>query len=212
MEIVEIAKDRLKVVLDSDELREFAIDLAGMEYDNEQTERMLEGVLAVVGAKTDFASKKGKTYVQLYPSRQGGCEIFVTKIGSIYKDEEDEELFDTSRASLTEIPIKRKRKKNNDKAKSLFVLSFSTLSDMLLLCRALQSRGYAEESRAYISEDSRFYLVLETQAECDFPYSEIYPFVLEFGEEESPASTERFLLEHARMICKAGAVATLSEC
>ena len=212
MEFIVIDESKIKVMLTAKDLEEFELDAEELDYANTDTKRMFWDVLSKAKRRTGFDTDGQKVLVQLYPSRQGGCEIFVTKIGSIYKDEEDEDLFDTSRASLTEIPIKRKRKKNHDKANTLVVLSFSTLSDMLLLCRALQSRGYAEESRAYISEDSRFYLVLETQTECDFPYSEIYPFVLEFGEEESPTSTERFLLEHARMICKAGAVATLSEC
>jgi hypothetical protein len=82
MEIVEISKDRLKVVLDAGELQDFAIDLDKMDYNGKETEKMLEGILAVVRAKTDFGLEKGKTYAQLYPSRAGGCELFLVHISA----------------------------------------------------------------------------------------------------------------------------------
>ena len=77
MEIVEIAKGRLKVTLNREELQTFSVDLDRMDYDSAETRVALEGILAVVRAKTDLETEEGKTFVQLYPSRDGGCELFL---------------------------------------------------------------------------------------------------------------------------------------
>lgn len=73
MEILHIAKGRLKVTLDAEERKEYGIVSfeGGSDLEGE-----LEGVLAVVSAKTGISFKKGKTYVQIYPARDGGCELF----------------------------------------------------------------------------------------------------------------------------------------
>ena len=168
MEIVEIAKDRLKVVLDSDELREFAIDLAGMEYDNEQTERMLEGVLAVVGAKTDFASKKGKTYVQLYPSRDGGCELFLVHIPSDDKE--------NSRAL---VPFRED---------GGYLCCFEDKDGALLFEKLLKGYGLQRSSVFYDAEGDRYFFHAHQEGESTF-------LLEEFGR---PADrlTHRYLCEH----------------
>ncbi len=80
MEILQIAKGRLKVTLTAEELNEYAVDIDGMAYDGSASAQAFEEILAVVCAKTDLKTDRGQTYVQVYPSKEGGCELFFIHI------------------------------------------------------------------------------------------------------------------------------------
>ena len=87
MEILQIAKGRLKVTLNAEELSEYQIDPDGMDSDEEGTAKGFEELLAVVSAKTEQQFSGGKTYVQIYPARDGGCELFFIHIDTVAKPE-----------------------------------------------------------------------------------------------------------------------------
>lgn len=86
MEILQIAKGRLKVTLTEEELREYRIDPDEMDYDGQECYAAFEELLAVVSAKTELSFSEGKTYVQIYPSRDGGCELFFIHIDPAQKE------------------------------------------------------------------------------------------------------------------------------
>lgn len=86
VEILQIAKGRLKVTLTKEELREYRIDPDEMDYDEQECHTAFEGLLAVVSAKTELSFLSGKTYVQIYPSRDGGCELFFIHIDPEQKE------------------------------------------------------------------------------------------------------------------------------
>ncbi len=77
MEILQIAPGRLKVTLSAQDLLEYRIDCDGLDYDSPASREAFEGILAVVKAKTDFETEGGRLYVQFYPSKDGGCELFL---------------------------------------------------------------------------------------------------------------------------------------
>ena len=212
MEFIVISESKIKVMMTAKDLEEFELVANELDYANTETKRMFWDVLSKAKRRTGFDTDGQKVLVQLYPSRQGGCEIFVTKIGSMYSDEYDEDLFDTPRQTLTEIPVKQRKKRPTEKRQEKLVCSFSSLSDMISLCRILDSRGYSGESSAYISEGARYYLALSEDVKDELSILRKFPFISEFAEEENPKTSEYFLKEHSRAICQKSAVGTLSKC
>ncbi len=77
MEILQIAGGRMKITLSGEDLSEYAIDCRNMDYDSPQSRKALDGILAAVEAKTGLNMREGRLYIQFYPSRDGGCEIFL---------------------------------------------------------------------------------------------------------------------------------------
>ena len=130
MEFIIISEDKIKVTLTAEDLEEFELDSSTLDYANTETKRMFWDVLSRAKHRTGFDTDGQKVLVQLYPSKQGGCEIFVTKIGSMYSDEED--IGEAPRAVLAETLSAKRRKKSapSEKTKS-FVYSFFTLEDMI---------------------------------------------------------------------------------
>ena len=104
MEILQIAPGRLKVTLSAGEMKDYRIDCDKMDYDSEESKRAFEGILAVVRAKTGLDADGGRLYVQFYPSRDGGCELFL-----IHKKSEPEEAFqERERNARALIPMERR--------------------------------------------------------------------------------------------------------
>ena len=210
MEFILISDSKIKVMLTAKDLARFELEADDLDYANTETKRMFWDVLSRAKRRTGFDTDGERVVVQLYPSKEGGCEIFVTKIGSIYHSESDEDAYDTPRTALTEIALKKKKEPPKKKYIPT-VISFDELRDMIALCRALYRVGYSSESRAYLSEGRRFYLVLsDKQGEASL--HDKYPFISEFGEEESGESSQHFLSEHASLICEKEAVGTLALC
>ena len=108
MEFILIGDGKIKVSLTKEDLEEFELSADELDYANTETKRMFWDVLSRAKARTGFDTDGEKVLVQLYPSRDGGCEIFVTKIGSLYK--EDDELLAGS-ALAESIGQRRKRSK-----------------------------------------------------------------------------------------------------
>ena len=208
MEFILISEDKIKVTLTEAELEEFDLVAEQLDYANTETKRMFWDVLSRAKSRTGFDTDGQKVLVQLYPSRDGGCEIFVTKIGSMYRELGDDPLDSEARpiAMETVSPKRRKKLPAPDRVRYA-VYSFSTLEDMIRVCRELERQGYPDESASYISDEQAFYLVLSTHSS-----PERYPFILEFGEEESSRSAVQILSEHATPIKAERAVSALALC
>ena len=211
MEFILISDSKIKVMLTAKDLARFELEADELDYANTETKRMFWDVLSRAKRRTGFDTDGERVVVQLYPSKEGGCEIFVTKIGSIYHDESDEDAYDTPRTALTEIALKKKRDIPQKKYIPT-VIFFDSLEDMIALCRALKRGGYSAESHAYLSEGRRFYLVLSDEHCEESAIPDRYPFIAEFGEETSGEASQYFLFEHASVICEKDAVGTLSLC
>ena len=83
MEIIMISNSKLKIMLCEEDLRQFELKADQLDYSNTDTKRMFWDVLSKAKHKTGFDTDGQRVLVQLYPSKEGGCEMFVTKIGSL---------------------------------------------------------------------------------------------------------------------------------
>ena len=213
MEFILIGEDKIKITLTDEDLSEFELCADELDYANTETKRMFWDVLSRAKARTGFDTDGQRVLVQLYPSKDGGCEIFVTKIGSMYKETGEEHTDTHAHPILTEYTqTKKKRKSPITEKMYSAVYSFSSLEDMIRVCRELDRRGYREESLAYISDAHIFYLVLVGSLEDIGILDERYRFIAEFGELENTKAANQILSEHADTIAKPNAVSALALC
>lgn len=82
MELLVIDGNKLKISLTREELSSYALTCENIDYSNTQTRKAFWCILDEVRQKTGFDAAADKIYVQVYPSRQGGCEMFVTRLAS----------------------------------------------------------------------------------------------------------------------------------
>ncbi len=195
MEIIMISDRKLKVMLNAQDLDRFELRTEELDYTNTETKRMLWDILSQAKRSVGFNTDGHRVLVQLFSSKKGGCEIFVTKMGSIPEDCAE--------------PLIRTHAYACPTAPRSGAFSFDSLDDLLSVCRRLSEDGYDGESRAYRGDDRRYYLLLNGMSPSDYRLLDEYSFIAEYGSSESSESTRHFLSEHGQEICAQDAVRIL---
>ena len=212
MEFILINENKMKVMLSEEDLEEFEVEAEELDYANTDTKRMFWDILSRAKHSTGFDTDGQRVLVQLYPSRHGGCEMFVTKIGILGSSENTCEDDNAEPPLLTEkITVRPRAEKGRASKKQLAAFGFEKLDFLLSACRRLEALGYRGESSAYIGENERFYLFLSEIEQRSYNPLDKYSFISEFGSPESKEYSKLYLGEHGKVICKSNAVTLLSE-
>ena len=211
MEFIVISDNKIKIMLTDEDLREFEIATEELDYSNTETKKMFWDLLSRAKKLTGFDTDGQRVLVQLYPSRHGGCELFVTKIGALCPSEE-------SCAARTRAPLISEKTCHGDERYSsgaakenCVVFSFAVLNDVIAVCRRLFQIEYSRASSAYIGEDGRYYLILNNVDVSGYTLDK-YSFIFEFGNLESYEATSAYLAEHSKSIAAQNAVSLLATC
>lgn len=194
MELIVIGDSRLKVMLTAEEVRRFALDVDTAELDGPRAKAALRGLFDEIRRKSGFDAESERVLVQLYPSKGGGCEIFLTKLGKVGRSNMPSEM----RSEISASPELR-----------AVLFRFLKMADLLSVCRQLSSVGYDRLSTLYFGDDGRYYLVLqEISGKKEKPLA--LAFVEEYGERRGGASTLAYIKEHGRCIVAGDAVERLA--
>lgn len=212
MEFILINENKIKVMLTEQDLKDFEIDAEDLDYSNTDTKRMFWDILSRAKHSTGFDTDGQKVLVQLYPSRHGGCELFVTKIGELCPADDGCMLSSKAAENHSEKRSSKLRLKAQTERQESSVFLFEALSDLLCVCRRLAALGYDAQSSAYIDTNKRYYLFLEGIDTSGYIPLDAYSFISEFGILENSKSSLCYLGEYGKLIAKNNAVALLSGC
>lgn len=138
MELLMIDANKLKITLSEKELSSYSLTCDSIDYDNTETRRAFWSILDEAKHRTGFDAASDKIYIQVYPARDGGCEMFVTKLKS---------------AGRPAVAVRREMLPGN------LLFRFSALRDMLSASAALFAAGYILPSSAY-ETNGTYYLLL----------------------------------------------------
>ncbi|MBQ4561621.1 MAG: adaptor protein MecA [Clostridia bacterium] len=142
MELILISDSKLKIMLSQKDMTKYALHIEDINYDNTETRRAFWNILDEAKHKTGFDAAKERIFVQVFPSRCGGCEIFVTKL--------------ENGVSADDLSVSVAKKKPGT------IYRFSDINDLLTVCSILSQRGYEGESSAYCDEKS-YYLSISDE-------------------------------------------------
>lgn len=169
MELILISESKLKVMLTADDMRHYNLNCETMDQDTAPSRRAFWNILDEARAQTGFDPGGEKVFVQLYPSKTGGCEMFVTKIGGA--------KFESAQSS--------RRKKTAPPCRE-HAYAFSSLSHLLLACRRLRGT-FTGTSKAFVDREKReYFLILSEEASVLAEYeahkckSREIPYILEY--------------------------------
>ena len=201
MELIVIGESRLKIMLTGEDMARYRLEepaASGQGGDTvtPHTREVLRHIFADAREEIGFDTEGERLFVQLYASKGGGCEIFVTKLGG---------------AGETELlkRIKQEESAMQGERERTVCLRVGSLSDLTALCRRLTDAGFRGKSALYIptEEDGAWYLSLTLPEEPGEITS--FPFLWEYGE-EAQRDMGVYLSEHGKRICPRGAVETLA--
>ena len=160
MEIIMISENKLKLMLTRRELDEFDLEAEELDYSKTETKRMFWDILNRLKHTVGFQTDGCRVLVQLFPSKDGGCEMFITKFADLqYRSSESK----NETSELLEIPILHYKPLHHvDQNGKLGAFGFDRLNRLISVCQRLMGIGYTGQSSAYISDERRFYLFLPT--------------------------------------------------
>ena len=194
MELILISASKLKVILDADESRKYKItDAPGgvRKCDKSCLSEILDDIYRLSG----FDTKSDSLSIEIFESKSGGCEMFITK--------------QAEKRTYTQKEIKKLcRECLSDNLTLSYI--FKTMSDLIFVCKLLGAKTLPAKSRAFNVGSKNFYLILTF---FSFFTPELYDsleFISEFGERISSEGLEDYLDEYGKEICHSEAVETLS--
>ena len=199
MELILINPTKLKIMLTCEEMKKYDLDADAIDYDTTATRKAFWSILDDARSETGFDAASDKVFIQLYPSKKGGCEMYVTKLG------------DTS-------PIGRigksgravaKSDRSSDGRKRFGAFSFDSMESMLRVCHRLLDIGWRGESRAYRDNCGKFFLFLADAFHNAYAPPDSLSFITEYGSFENADRLRLYISEHAACICERKAVQTL---
>lgn len=229
MELIVIDEKKLKIMLTPPDMRHYDLHAERMTTANAATRNAFRHIFDDARERIGFDTSGERLLVQLYTSRGGGCEIFVTKLC----DEDDltvsesselyppDHLRDIQNPSAEDILLARLAKEesmplsptsipsteilHHGEVPETVAYRFSAAEDLFALCRRLSVTAYAGESEVYICETRGlpvWYLLLTPVAGESLP-----PFIQEYATDVLDTDALKlYLSEHGRVICPTGAV------
>lgn len=196
MEWIRISPNKLKVMLTAEDAKHYDLDCNASNCADILTRDAFRDILSDVYRETGFDAEEEKTYIQMYPSKEGGCELFITRIGLLFANEKCR----TMTGKISTAPL---HAHTSQRSRCFVFLQMHALLDG---CRALLGNVHIKSSRAFRDDRSRLWLVLESLYDGN---SREFDTLLEFGEEIAFDRASLFLTEHAHVMCENNAVETL---
>ncbi|MHC1696151.1 MAG: adaptor protein MecA [Eubacteriales bacterium] len=188
MELVLISDNKLKIILTDEDMSTLDISCDTIDYDNTSTRRAFWELLDKAKQQTGFDAASDKVLVQVYPDKNGGCSMYVTKMTGIKN-----EPYDYEKKYKTRLYTTAKEKK------SRIIFRFPDSEALCSACKQLALHGYEGDSDVYASRRS-YYLYIE-----DTKPSRV-PLVSEYATLVHNPFFAYYLTEHSKHICKGNAV------
>lgn len=132
-----MSDDRLKVLLEKEDLKQYDLSFVTIDYRNKKTKEVFWQVINIARKKTGFNPQGSKLLIEAYPEHDGNVLLYVTKLGE------------------------KERKSNS------FVFGFDNLDavlDSLSLFKKTDIRTYGFN---LYKMENRFYLAFYTDCETD---------------------------------------------
>ncbi len=189
MELLRISDKKLKVSLSDSDMEKYRLDCESLDYDTTETRSAFWQILDEAKHQIGFDACGGKLFVQVYPSRGGGCEMYITLVAG----ETDE---DHPRSEWRES-----------------VYRFSSLALLQAVLRQLQAVGYHEKSSLYFLCGA-YYLFIFERAEGNLisPRSlGEYGFIEEYGTRLFGGLRHLYVREHGACLADRAAVEKFSD-
>ena len=191
MEILRISKHAIRISLSTDEAKEYNISNEASLSD-ENIRFAFTKLLDKAQSEVDFSYSGRKIFTEIFPSKDGGCEIFISCIGveekeTVYKDKQQSQETKKSRVTLS-------------------VFDFDSLEKLLFACYRLNEIGYKKRSSVYyLNEAKHYFMVLEDVYIKDLKYA----FLQEYAK-YIKGNVASIIKEHSSCIIKKDGVKILS--
>lgn len=222
MELILISDSKLKIMLSESDMEQYSI---GNDADCVEpgVRRAIRSLLEKAREQIGFNTEGDEIFVQLYTSKNGGCELFVTKTASGEDRELEEKTVESTKRLLrdvnTSLPARAQfseEKKNRllPRGKDTLTFSFDSLEYLMKVCKIIltdKMRDNNIKSSATTDGDGHYFLTLENVGMSAFSRLDKLTFLCEYGNREDSDSIASYISEYGKVICQGNAIETLGE-
>ena len=191
MELIRISERKLKIMLTPADMTQFEMDVETLGEDSMETRKSFRMLMKEVRRQIGFEIADQKISVQYFPSREGGCEMFVCS--SPYSPEERKRAL--VKSTPAGLPAKADKKRTTYKKEVVCRLENITL--LLAVCHRLHKIDFQGESSAYRDENGYCHLFLTVHAPSPFRLPDELTFLSEYGEIRNATLSDLYVREHA---------------
>ena len=212
MELIVISENKLKIMMSRDDMERVGLDENEFYLSVTNTRKILERILHNCPIKTGFESilPDEKLLMQLYPEKDGGCELFVTKIEFENDSAESEDGSFMAKFSEERYLLPRPKAKEVDEGEVTLTYRFENIDFVICACKELSKRGFSHPSVLKRDENGKYYLFI-TQVPDENEKSPPTSFLSEFGELERTERASLYLSEYGSCIIKSNAIEQLAD-
>jgi len=191
MDHIKISPDKLKLMLTKSDLDRYAIDCDTLDCETALTRHAFRALLDDVKRVSGFDARDDKVFIQLYPSRDGGAELYITRL---------------TRREDTPAPDA------DAGIRISSVCAFESMARLLDACAHMQS-AMPGESSAW-SGEGHYYLVMEDKIAAKAYLSGERPnekrrFIGDYGKIIADPTAISYVKEHCFCFCEKNAVKIL---
>ena len=213
MELIVINPNKLKIMLSAPDMAHYELENARMDCADAHTRAAFRHIFDDARAEIGFDTQGERLFVQLYASKEGGCEIFVTKLGSSSAEDEwdsgERELLRRICGEEEAVTVNRTEQHLSTVGTRRIAVTFRVLDDLLTVCRRLLREGYRGRSAVYIAEavgETIWYLFLDIPDVTLYRLPLPFAFLAEYGADSPARMWETYLAEHGKALCPEGGV------
>lgn len=211
MKLIIISENKLKIMMNGDEMKQYGLDENEFYCSMTNTRKILDNILSSSQVHTGFEVHKDgeRILLQLYAQRDGGCELFVTKLpieeDYISKEENSMPVFSDDERLL---PTAKQNKSENRRITLAY--RFENLENVREACLSLSARGFAGESELHLSDEGKYYLFVSFESGSK-KKSSPSSYLSEFGELENSEISSMYVGEYGSCLYRENAVSRVCE-
>ena len=185
MKFLIVSESKLKIVMEKEDSEKYGIDYSAVN--SSKNRRAFFEILAVAKSEVGFDVSDDKALIQFYPTADGGCEVFVTKLG-VLSGGAAEAINRSHKVAVLS--------KNYD------YYYVGDLDRLISLCKAI-SMVRIPKSDVYKTDDGLYYIAIESHNSSSSVGE--FPFISEFASKVKK-DFGSYIREHYERISEKNAV------
>ena len=181
-------------MLTREDVENFELNTENADYNDKETRSKIWEILDYVKSHHNFDHNGDKLFIQLYPSKDGGAEIFVTKIPKLPT------VCERAISKTGNITMLNSKKN---------IYNFKSFEDLITAAKIIKDTKNIKESELFFSDEDGYYLELTERGSSRLGLICEFAFMLEFAK-NIPAEKYPYILEHCQKLTDGKAIQQLA--
>ena len=194
MDVLKISESKIKIMLSREDTERLGLDAISADYSDTEVRSKVWNILSRVKSDYGFDYEGEKLLIQFYPSKDGGAELFITKLLNLQK--KNEKVMSKSE-NVTMLDTKPR------------IYKFDKLDELIRAAKIIKRRGGVASSELFYSEEDGYYLNISERGALRFDHICEFAIISEFA---TPVAKEKYpyITEHFEKLAEDSAIELLS--